>query len=88
MKINTNFDRSFLDALLYLKDNIENNFDANIISYISMKILNKYSSNFNEESRDIIMNLIAMDMGEEFKLSKDECLNLTKNLFDIVNKDD
>ncbi|MBF0804059.1 MULTISPECIES: hypothetical protein [unclassified Neisseria] len=86
MKNNINFDQDFLDAILHLKENIESNFNVNIISDISMNILNKYSSDFNVQSRNLIMNLVAMDMGEDFELSKNECLDIVKNILNMLDK--
>lgn len=84
MKNNIDFDQGFLEALLYLKENIESNFNVNMVSDMSMNILNKYSSDFNAQSRNLIMNLIAMDMGEDFELSKNECLDIVKSILKML----
>ncbi|WP_165091135.1 hypothetical protein [Neisseria yangbaofengii] len=85
MIVHNNFDKkNFLHEIFYLQKNIENNFNVNKISSLSMDILNKYSSEFNLESRNMIMQLIAMDMGEEFELSKNECLKVIKDILNFL----
>ena len=67
-------------SILHLKNALLINYIPENISYLAMEILNKYSLYLDREERNMILSIIAMDMGEEFVLSKEECLEVINSL--------
>lgn len=61
---------------------VETNYDPDEVASKCMQIYNHFSFEFSEISHDEIMRLIAMDMGEEFDLGKDETLKVLEFLID------
>ena len=59
-------------SILHLKNAILINYIPENISYLAMEIFNKYSLYLDSEESNMILSIIAMDMGEEFVLSKEE----------------
>lgn len=68
------------DELLKVKSLVEAHYDADAVSAQCMKIYSRFSSELSGESHDEIMRLIAMDMGEEFDLGKDETVKVLECL--------
>ena len=50
-----------------------------------MNILNEYSNEIIAEDRDKFISLIAMDMGEEFEYSQDECIKVLSEILKNYN---
>jgi hypothetical protein len=67
-------------SILHLKNAILINYIPENISYLAMEIFNKYSLYLDSEESNMILSIIAMDMGEEFVLSKEECLEVINSL--------
>ena len=67
-------------SILHLKNALLINYIPENISYLAMEILNKYSLYLDSEESNMILTIIAMDMGEEFVLSKEECLEVINSL--------
>lgn len=67
-------------SILHLKNALLTNYIPENISYLAMEILNKYSLYLDSEESNMILSIIAMDMGEEFVLSKEECLEVINSL--------
>ncbi|MHA3116066.1 hypothetical protein E0H86_09930 [Acinetobacter sp. ANC 4635] len=65
-----------------VKNFVEINYDADEVASQCMRIYNHFSSEFSGRSHNEIMRLIAMDMGEEFDLGKDETLKVLEFLID------
>ena len=63
-------------SLLRLKNKLLINYTPEEISYLAMEILNKYSLCLDNKERNMMLKIIAMDMGEEFVLSQTECLEV------------
>lgn len=59
-----------------LKDFVFQNYDPVQISVKAMEIYNEYALQLSTFSSEKLMILAAMDMGEEFELSKDEVEDL------------
>ena len=65
-----------------VKSLVEINYVPDDVASQCMKIYNQFSSELSEIFHDEIMRLIAMDMGEEFDLGKDETLKILEFLID------
>ena len=65
-----------------VKSFVETNYDPDEVASKCMQIYNQFSFEFSEISHDEIMRLIAMDMGDEFDLGKDETLKVLEFLID------
>lgn len=63
-------------SLLRLKNKLLINYTLEEIAYLAMEILNKYSLYLDNKERNMMLEIIAMDMGEEFVLSQAECLEV------------
>lgn len=59
-----------------LKDFVFQNYDPVQISVKAMEIYSKYTLQLSTFASEKIMILVALDMGEEFELSKDEVYDL------------
>lgn len=66
-----------------LKDFVFQNYDPVQISVKAMEIYNEYTLQLSTFSSEKLMILVAMDMGEEFELSKDE----VEDLLDVLLRD-
>ncbi len=69
--------------LFKLKDFVFQNYDPVQISVKAMEIYNEYALQLSTFSSEKLMILVAMDMGEEFELSKDE----VEDLLDVLLRD-
>lgn len=65
-----------------VKSFVETNYDPDEVASKCMQIYNQFSFEFCEISDNEIMRLIAMDMGDEFDLGKDETLKVLEFLID------
>lgn len=65
--------------LLEIKDIIENDYDPNLVSDKSFKI-NLNFPFISDRFSNGILELMVMDMGEEFVISKDKALKLINDL--------
>jgi len=63
-------------SLLRLKNKLLINYAPEEIAYLAMEILNKYSLYLDNKETNMMLEIIAMDMGEEFVLSQAECLEV------------
>ncbi|MDE9407420.1 hypothetical protein [Acinetobacter nosocomialis] len=63
-----------------LKDFIFQNYDPVQISVKAMEIYSEYTLQLSTFASEKLMILVAMDMGEEFELSKDEVYDLLDTL--------
>ena len=63
-------------SLLRLKNKLLINYTPEEISDLAMEILNKYSLCLDNKESNMMLEIIAMDMGEEFVLSQAECLEV------------
>lgn len=63
-----------------LKDFVFQNYDPVQISVKAMEIYIEYTLQLSTFASEKIMILVAMDMGEEFELSKDEVYDLLDTL--------
>ena len=68
--------------LIKVKNFVEINYAPDEVASQCMKIYNQFSSELSEIFHDEIMRLIAMDMGDEFDLGKDETLKILEFLID------
>lgn len=66
-----------------LKDFVFQNYDPVQLSVKAMEIYNEYTLQLSTFASEKLMILVAMDMGEEFELSKDE----VEDLLDILLRD-
>ncbi|MHA3062050.1 hypothetical protein ACX1N5_15570 [Acinetobacter sp. ANC 4636] len=66
-----------------LKDFVFQNYDPVQVSSKAMEIYNDYALELSTFASEKLMILVAMDMGEEFELSKDE----VKSLLDALLQD-
>lgn len=66
-----------------LKDFVFQNYDPVQLSVKAMEIYNQYTLQLSTFASEKLMILVAMDMGEEFELSKDE----VEDLLDILLRD-
>ncbi|KHO13897.1 hypothetical protein NT90_18735 [Acinetobacter baumannii] len=71
------------NELSKLKDFVFQNYDPVQISVKAMEIYNEYALQLSTFSSEKLMILAAMDMGEEFELSKDE----VEDLLDVLLRD-
>lgn len=69
--------------LAKLKDFVLQNYDPVQISVKTMEIYSEYTLQLSTFASEKLMILVAMDMGEEFELSKDE----VEDLLDILLRD-
>lgn len=68
--------------LIKVKSFVEINYVPDEVASQCMKIYHHFCSEFSGISHDEIMRLIAMDMGAEFDLGKDEALKILEFLID------
>ncbi|WP_201586077.1 hypothetical protein [Psychrobacter jeotgali] len=66
--------------LLELKRQILTDYQPTKISTQAMKVLLDYSSEIPYDLHSDLHSLIAMDMGDEFVLPKEECLEIIDKL--------
>lgn len=66
-----------------LKDFVFQNYDPVQLYVKAMEIYNEYTLQLSTFASEKLMILVAMDMGEEFELSKDE----VEDLLDILLRD-
>lgn len=59
-----------------LKDFVFQNYDPVQVSVKAMKIYNDFALQLSTSASEKLMILVAMDMGEEFELSKDQVESL------------
>ena len=68
-----------------LKEQIENGFDVVKISrWAHDNVLMNHQKEIDSDLKSIIMQIIAMDMGKEFELSKTELSDLANNLLTVL----
>ena len=67
---------SWYKICFVLKNKLLINYAPEEVSYLAMEILNKYSLCLDNKERNMMLEIIAMDMGEEFVLSQAECLEV------------
>lgn len=68
--------------LIKVKNFVEINYVSDDVASQCMKICHHFCSEFSGRSHVEIMRLIAMDMGDEFDLGKDETLKVLEFLID------
>ena len=68
--------------LIRVKNFVEINYAPDEVASQCMKIYHHFCSELSGRSHDEIMRLIAMDMGDEFDLGKDETLKILEFLID------
>ena len=77
--------QSLYSEISLLKQQAEYNYSPLYIAKMSMNILNEYLNEIIAEDRDKFISLIAMDMGEEFEYSQDECIKVLSEILKNYN---
>lgn len=73
-------DNIIINELLKLKEQVTTNYQPIKVSEEAMRILLDHCSEIPNELHTELHGLIAMDMGDEFILSQEECIRIINKL--------